>query len=243
MESNKTFANITIPCYDTDEQANLRLTAFMDYAQEQAGISANNLGFGYKVLFPQRLAWVISRMKIVVDKLPIWGDQVTLGTWHKGPSGPFFVRDYELRNEDGERIIRATSSWVIIGLDDRKIHQPETLMLDDTKECHEHIIEEPCARLRLPRGMEMTEAGSHTVVYSDIDRNGHVNNVKYMVWAIDCFDIDFVLNNPVREAEINFLREATKGETVTFQHGSEGNIHYIQGLVDGAVSFIVKLTF
>ncbi|MCQ2136663.1 MAG: thioesterase [Bacteroidales bacterium] len=240
--ANKTFAQITVPCYDTDENENLRITSFMDYAQEWASISANRLGFGSDVLTPMKMAWVISRMKIVVDRLPAWGDKVTLGTWHKGPDGPFYIRDYELRDESEERIISATSSWVILGLEDRKIHQLEGLS-DESKEEHEHVIEQSCVRLRVPRDLELTEAYTHKVVYSDIDRNGHVNNVKYMVWSIDCLDIDFLLNHKIKEAEINFIREATKGETVSIMKGFDGNAYYIQGMVDGAISFVTKLTF
>ena len=59
----------------------------------------------------------------------------------------------------------------------------------------------------------------HTVVYSDIDFNGHVNSMKYLEWMIDTLGaeelaaLDPPPDRPLR-VDINYLHEARLGDAV-----------------------------
>jgi medium-chain acyl-[acyl-carrier-protein] hydrolase len=48
----------------------------------------------------------------------------------------------------------------------------------------------------------------HTVPYSAIDVNGHVNNTLYIQWIIDSFPLDYILSHDIYDIEINYLQEA-----------------------------------
>ena len=85
------------------------------------------------------------------------------------------------------------------------------------------------------------------MVWSDIDTNGHVNNVKYVVWALDALEYDFVKNNKVKELLVNFDSEVLPGQSVDLyrvvEQTPEGTNCYVQGKVEGKTSFSVKITF
>ena len=88
---------------------------------------------------------------------------------------------------------------------------------------------------------------THKVVWSDIDTNGHVNNVKYAVWAMDIVDYEDASHKPLREMLINFDAEVLPGQEVElYRRRIEdecGLVYYVQGKVAGKVCFSIKLDF
>ena len=98
---NKFIQKHVIPCYQTDANWRLKPASFMDLAQEAANSHAAILGFGYDDLIQSRTAWILSRVNIHFIKAPLWRDEVTLTTWHKGLERLFFLRDFILTDKDG----------------------------------------------------------------------------------------------------------------------------------------------
>ena len=50
--------------------------------------------------------------------------------------------------------------------------------------------------------------------YSDFDINRHVNNVKYIEWIVDSFEIGRFGQQEIAEIDMNFLGETTENEDV-----------------------------
>ena len=103
---NRLIQKHTIPCYQTDSKWRLKPASFMDLAQEAANTHAATLGFGYDDLIQSRTAWVLSRVNIHFLKSPLWRDEVTLTTWHKGLERLFFLRDFILTDKEGNECIK-----------------------------------------------------------------------------------------------------------------------------------------
>lgn len=244
---SKSFQDIVIPCYDTDEACRMRPAAFLDYAQELAGDNAAMLGFGYDDLIKDDLVWIISRIRAVFPRLPMWREKTTLSTWHRGCIGPFYIRDSVLEAADGTRLALMTSSWAVLNLSERKVVRDLEAASNPDTICPEAAIEEPCSRMRLPKNVVMTQVGEHRVAYSDIDKNRHVNNVRYVDWAMDALDIELVKSSPVRELEIDFISEARQGDSVLLSTGrlpGDGPLTmYVEGTVEGRTSFISRFVF
>ena len=247
-EGYKFCQDICVPCYDTDSSVYLKPAAFMDRAQEIAYWAAKELGFGYDQLHVHHTAWVLSRMHIHFENPPKWGDDVTLYTWHKGPDGLFFIRDFYLQDKAGDRIVTCTSSWVVIDEQTRRLVRPEELQdLLNVGRVEEDAIAERAPKVAMPRGAEPEPAGEHKVVYSDVDIIGHTNNARYMVWAMDCLDDATVSARRVRDVYINFNKETTLGTVVQLfrlQTEEDGApVCYVEGRVDGKSAFCVKMVF
>lgn len=242
-EGYKFCQEVCIPCYQTNGNCVLKPAAFMDLAQEIAYWAAQELGFGYDTLHIHHTAWVLSRMHIHFHRPVNWRDAVKLYTWHKGANGLFFLRDFLLLNEEGERCISATSSWVVIDERTRHFVRPEdlppSLVLDYQVD---HAIEQESPKVVLPREAQPEAAGEHTVAYSDIDIIGHTNNVRYVVWAMDCLPPQVALQ-PMKDLYINFNKETTEGETVQLYRLQEGSTWYVEGRVDGKSCFVVKMEY
>ena len=246
MENNdkKTIRRFAVTSYDTDVSHFLKPGAFMDLAQEIAYVSATSLGFGYEDLQRYGTAWVLSRMHIEFPAMPVWRDEVELQTWHKGFEGPFYVRDFWMLGADGQPAVLATSSWLIIDMESRRLlrreHLADKLPLDT--QCSDSAIDEPCGKVQMP-GEGMEEIAEHVVAYSDVDFVGHANNAKYVVWAMDCLDFETLRNRRVRSLRINFNKELLPGETVEiFRAPVEGG-WVVEGRAGDRSSFCMEILF
>ena len=238
--------SITIPCYCTDSSWRLKVSSFMDYTQEAANRHASLIGFVYDDLIASRTAWVLSRMHIKFLKTPLWRDQVTLNTWHKGAERLFYIRDFIMNDAEGNPAVIATSSWLVLNLDTRRLVRDPGLVDEDTI-CKEDAIGTPCDKVQIPKDLQMEKVHEHTVSYSDVDMNGHTNNVMYVVWSMNTVDYELVSNNPVKELKINFNHETRPGEVVslfTASQKDETGIHwFVEGKVGETSAFCLELLF
>ena len=236
----------TIPCYDTDASWRLKPASFMNLAQEAAGQHAVHLGFGYDDLIVTNTAWILSRVHIEFVDTPKWRDEVTLTTWHKGLNRLFYLRDFILTDKDGRERVKATTSWLVLNLETRRLVRDPNLMEDGTV-CTENVIETPADKVVMPKDVELEHVMDHVVAYSDVDMLGHTNNAMYMHWAMDAVAYEITSQKPLKEVTINFNREARAGETVSIYRTvleSEGQLHvYVEGKVEGASSFCIEMIF
>ena len=242
---SKTFSkDYTITCYEADANKLMRPTAMLDLMQEAAGINATTLGFGYDEMMSSNTAWVLSRINVKFINTPKWREEVNLKTRHKGMSKLFNLRDFILSDKEGNPMILATTSWLIIDMNTRRLVRNSDLALNDTAM---DAIATPADKVVVPVDVEPELVRKHPVTWSEIDTNGHVNNVKYAVWAIDAVKAEDIKEKPLKELLINYDAEVMPGDVVKIsrvrQETEEGIIYYITGKVADKQNFAVKLLF
>lgn len=234
----------TITCYEADANQLMRPTAMLDLMQEAANVNASTLGFGYDEMINSNTAWVLSRTHVKFIDTPKWRQEVNLKTWHKGVSKLFHLRDFILSDKEGNPMVLATTSWLIIDMNTRRLVRNSDLALSDTAM---DAIEAPADKVVIPVDIEPELVRKHPVTWSEVDTNGHVNNVKYVVWAIDAVKTEDVQERPLKELLINYDAEVMPGDTVKIsrvrQDTEDGVAYYITGKVADKQNFAVKLVF
>ena len=238
--------DLTIQCYETDASWRLKPASFMNFAQEAAGNHAVYLGFGYDDLIASNTAWILSRVHVEFVDTPKWKEDITLTTWHKGLNRLFFLRDFILTDKEGRTRVKATTSWLVLNLETRRLVRDPKLMEDGTV-CTENVIETPADKVQMPKDIEAVHVMDHVVAYSDVDMNAHTNNAMYMQWAMDAVDYDIASTMPVKEFTINFNHETKPGDIVSIYKAriieGEGRRVYVEGKVDGQSAFCVEIVF
>ena len=236
----------TIPCYDTDASWRLKPTSFMNMAQEAAGRHAVYLGFGYDDLIKTNTAWILSRVHVEFVDTPKWRDEITLNTWHKGLNRLFFLRDFLITDSEGRERVKATTSWLVLNLETRRLVRDPKLMEEGTV-CTENVIETPADKVQMPKDVEAELVRTHLVSYSDIDTNGHTNNAMYMQWSMNSVGYDITSTRPVKEFTINFNHETKAGDHVEIYRAfveKEDGLHvFVEGKVEGTSSYCVEIVF
>ena len=236
----------TIPCYDTDASWRLKPSSFMDLAQEAAGQHAVYLGFGYDDLIATNTAWILSRVHVEFVDAPKWRENITLRTWHKGLNRLFFLRDFILTDDLGRERVKATTSWLVLNLETRRLVRDPKLMEEGTV-CTDNVIETPADKVVMPKDIEPQYVMDHHVASSDVDMNGHTNNAMYMQWAMDAVDYDIASTRPVKWFTINFNHETKAGDIVALykvvKEEEDGRHVFVEGKVNDQSAFTVEILF
>ena len=238
--------DLTIQCYETDASWRLKPASFMNFAQEAAGNHAVYLGFGYDDLIASNTAWILSRVHVVFTDTPKWKEDLTLTTWHKGLNRLFFLRDFILTDRQGRERVKATTSWLVLDLETRRLVRDPKLVEEGTV-CAENVMETPADKVQMPKDVEAEHVMDHVVAYSDVDMNAHTNNAMYMQWAMDAVDYDIASTMPVKEFTINFNHETKPGDVVAIYKArvieGEGRRVFVEGKVEGQSAFCVEIVF
>lgn len=218
----------------------------MNMAQEAAGRHAVHLGFGYDDLIKTNTAWILSRVHVEFVDTPKWREEITLSTWHKGLNRLFFLRDFLITDNEGRERVKATTSWLVLNLETRRLVRDPNLMEDGTV-CSENVIETPADKVQMPKDAEAELVRTHLVSYSDIDTNGHTNNAMYMQWSMNAVGYEITSSRPVKEFTINFNHETKAGDHVEIYRAfveDENGLHaFVEGKVDGVSSYCVEIVF
>ena len=217
----------------------------MQFAQQMAYDGAAPLGFGYDDVHPLGYAWILARMHFRFVRTPLRNEKVTMETWHKGAGPLFFRRDFRILDQEGAECVLGTSEWIVMDLALRRMVRPEVIgaILPTAAQSEASALPQSAPKVMRPKGVDFALAGTHRVVYSDLDDNGHTNNTRYLQWAMDALDLDYVGEHDVSDVFINFNKEALPGESVELMHAEADGCHYIEGLEGGAQVFITKIMF
>ena len=164
-------------------------------------------------------AWVLSRMRVEISKLPKSGDKVTVKTWIHSLENSRSIRALEMYVNE-EKIVGCETFWVVFNTKKRR---PEALVLP-----FEHFELYPEKRATLKSFSKINFNHEKEIVFekkvflSDLDIVNHVNNVKYLEWCLDLVDPKIILNQKVESFEMNFLKELSlKDEVIIHENISE----------------------
>lgn len=204
--------DFSILSFHMDPKSKAHLTSICNFLQEGAGAHAEHAGFGFEGMMKRNQVWVLSRLKVVIDRYPIWRESVKLKTWSRGREGIFYVRDFQIDDEGNKAVIKATSSWAALNT---KTRRPEVVdgleegLLSNKKN---KAIDEYLAKL--PELSNPVLMRKRHIEFTDIDLVYHVNNVKYIEIIINSFPREILLQQKVNMLEINYLGETKYGEEV-----------------------------
>lgn len=152
----------------------------------------------------------------------IWcrGDVVKFETWFQEAGKIGAQRDWIVRNDAGQEIGRATSTWVMINMKTRRLSK----MPDSIRErCHWFQRDPPAnaipleyTRMKLPDMKVEKEADVLPLIarMSDMDMNGHINNVTYLGWVLETVPVDVQKDCQLYQIEIDYKNECRSGDMV-----------------------------
>jgi acyl-ACP thioesterase len=214
-ESSATFEERVCVCtFECDLNQRWKPSAFFQHMTETACHHVNQLGIGFDELYAQNLFWVHSRMKIQFSAFPHADEVVTIRTWGKTIQQKlFYIRDFEVLSDQGQRLAAATSAWLIINGATRRMVPPHALNLNLPMSGDQVGLDEPLEKLGLNQNGEerlRVKAG-----YSVVDMVGHVNNSRYVEWICDSFPIEMFSQHHLDTIQINYNHEIRPGEEVS----------------------------
>jgi acyl-ACP thioesterase len=130
-------------------------------------------------------------------------------TWPRGGEKLFALRDYDIRDAQGKAAVRARSCWLIIDIEKRRPLRPQSIM--ENLPLNDGLNSLPFA-VGLEERQALQKMAERQALYTDIDYNGHVNNVGYIRWIEDAADPLLLEQARQMRLDINYTNEVLPGE-------------------------------
>ena len=231
---------------DVDFKKQLKLSSLFSYFQDTAGFASEELNLGIQDLIEKYgVTWVLMRIRTDILRYPRLHEEITIETWPTTKSRVEFNRDFLVRDQNNEVIIKGVSSWVLMDIETRRIKRTNTIDADYPL-TNQRAISCELGKIRDFGSLET--AYRKTIGYSDIDINGHLTNSKYVDFIMDCFSVEEHRENDIHSLEVNYLQEAFPGETLLLQKDVskiEERTVFVEGVKEtgGKTAFRAQFSF
>ena len=220
-----------------DANDNLSFKSVLNIFQDVASLHAEFLGVGYAAMLQKNLYWVLSRIKIDILKMPVPNQTVVLETWPHEKGRIDFDRDIKILSESGETLIIGTSKWCVIDTVRRMLQRTDNVnYISESGFCQEKNYQDKFGKIVVPDG-DKQEKFVHTVKFSDLDHNKHMNNTNYATLAQNAVENKFG-----KHFEINFNAECLLDEEIVVETLKCENKEFVLGSVNGKNSFVVEIS-
>ncbi len=195
----------------TDGFERLHPAALLYLVQETAGAHCHHLGVEDEKLGD--LFWAVLRYRVEVDRLPRLGETVTLRTWPMPTTRVAFPRSTVAYDEKGRELFRAISIWVIMDRNTRGMILPAKsgIMVPGV----EFGNELPAPRALAPQGLSSGQ--TRQVQFLDLDKNGHMNNTRYLDWVADLLPSKFYGAHTPKKVVVCYNQEAREGQEIALK--------------------------
>ncbi|KAL6974346.1 Palmitoyl-acyl carrier protein thioesterase, chloroplastic [Sarracenia purpurea var. burkii] len=217
--------NFSIRSYEIGADRTASIETLMNHLQETAlnhVKSAGLLGDGFgstPEMCKRNLIWVVTKMQIMVDRYPTWGDDVQVDTFVAASGKYGMRRDWLVRDcKSGDILTRASSVCVMMNKETRRVSR----IPDEVRaEIGSYFVDTPPVLdedgRKLPKLDEASADHVRTGLmprWSDLDVNQHVNNVKYIGWILESAPLPIAESHELYSITVEYRRECRRDSVV-----------------------------
>lgn len=215
--------HLTLPCL---------FRIFQDAAIEDS----EKIGYGHEATLDRGLLWVFSRVYVRIHSLPAYLSKTSFKTV-SGPKKAFlFPRFGTLYDEDGSIAAEFSSIWALVHEDTRRVEMRPVWF--------ESLDQTDGTEIPLPEKATPVPAlfrSEHVVQHSEIDLNGHMNNIRYIELLVNLHDSAFYQKNQIKELTIQYESEIHEGEKIELY--VDAKTTYVRGVVGDRIAFEANLVY
>lgn len=217
-----------------DRNGRLKLRSLFDCFQDIAGEHAALLNLSVEQLHEDDKAWMLSRIKVKINRLPKIKEELELLTYPRGFDRFFARREFRLYDKSGSLLSAASSLWLFLQVSDLKI-------LDAEKHLNKYMPDNSaldCAFAKLdkiiPKDLDFFQ--EYKIGESKLDINKHLNNAEYATFIQDylgesCYP---------KELQINYQNAVALNEKVKISGWKEQNLFQLAGNLHDQVAFTAE---
>lgn len=225
--------NYIVDFRDMDMDYNVKIPHIMQLFGTIATKHSDKVGIDPLYLQRKNMAWVLYEYNVqMFHKTNLYAKTIKIQTFVKQFKNMYILRYFLLYDEHKNIIGRASSKWVIIDFEKRKlIKLPKditeklinnNILLTPEQEYATNIASTKISSLNLHQLYNDKKLNTDNinifnkdfdVRYFDIDPNAHVNNTVYPVWAIESLsdEKEFLSKYKVEHLEIVYKKELRFG--------------------------------
>ncbi len=193
-----------------DRYGYLKPSALLFFAQEVAGRHCELLSVDYDTLAGRHMFWAVIRHRVQITRLPRRGETIRIETWPMPTTRVAYPRSVVAYDENGSECFRSISLWVLMDTDSRAMILPgkSGIVVSGISRGNELAPPASLAPAKVQRSHR------RTVCYTDLDRNGHMNNTRYFDWIDDLLPSAFHEHWRAREFTVCYFSEGREGQSL-----------------------------
>lgn len=244
---------------DADMFRRLKLGTLFSWLQEISIAHTEALGAGRAKTLDKGFLWIVAGVKLHINRLPEYDDEITLSSWAGQTMHVLFPRYYVMRDKNGEILLKASAVWLLIDKTTRKmifpaanginvkhtvtgeeIPLPSNLCLS----IGDNLSNLKCERFsfkpvkRDGNSLFKNDAvfkKNFTPLFNQIDLNGHLNNSEYVNIFLNTLGESFLTCFSLKNFDIEFKKEILPNKRVTMLWTvcNENNCRSDKKLIDG----------
>ncbi len=186
----------------------LKPSMLLFFCQDVAGHHCLQLGTDYDSLAQKNLFWAIIRQKVQITRLPMSGETIHVETWPMPTTRTCFPRSTVAYDREGRELFRSIGMWVLMDINSRAMVLPGKSGVTVQGLLTGNELMSPGSLA--PKNLGNTH--TRRVGYCDLDRNGHMNNTRYLEWMDDLLPSSFHRDHTPREFTVCYHSEAREGD-------------------------------
>ena len=202
---NYEVTDIAVDCY-----GRMKTSMILFLAQEVAGQHCVSLAVDYDTLAAKRMFWAVTRHRVQITRLPHRGETIRIETWPMPTTRVAYPRSVVAYDANGNECFRAISIWVLMDLDKRSMILPGKSGISVVGTLRGTELDSPSGLV----AKVLQNRRSRQVCFTDLDRNGHMNNTKYLDWVDDLLPSRFHEQHSPKEFTVCYLSESREGQTL-----------------------------
>lgn len=195
-----------IKSYHVDSTGNLSTVQVFNFLQEAAYRHSVLDGFGQPDLDELGLVWMLSRIKVQINKAIPLGETITLTSWVRTIKGAISERDFTISCK-GQEYINASSLWLCLSKENiTPVALPTTIAAN--MQVVSNITAEMCTS-KIRALTHKDSCAQYSVKPSDIDMVQHTNHVAYVRMLLDVVE-----HGELEEISVNYLQQSFEGDAL-----------------------------
>lgn len=157
--------------------------------------------------------WLIVNSRAEVYSYPKYGDIIRVETAPCGFKGILGERNFSIYDKNGSCMLKAVTKWIYTDLSKRRPERPEMEMIKGYGEILAPCLEKDYS-LPSEEGFDLIHTYEFSAGKRDMDTNSHVNNIKYIEWALEGVPDDVYYDYSVAEMKASYKKECSKGDYI-----------------------------
>ena len=232
--------NLRVGFSQSDANLRMNITSIIDAFQDASCFHSDDLGVGYYYLKPKNLVWIINYWEVEFDRIPSYGDKLTVGTFPHLFKSFLGHRNFYLLDEQGNMIVRANTLWTLMDWKNMRPARPDEKILNAYELGEKLDMEYSSRKINIPEDGICEEKDTIVIQNYHLDPNNHVNNGQYIRIAMEMLP----QNKDCRRLRVEYRNQAHLGDEIhPVVYNIEGG--YVVALNDkeGKAYSVVELVY
>ena len=198
--------------YDIDLNKKASISSLLRYFEDIAILHSEYVKRGIDYYSEHHVGWVLYKWDIKISRYPEFKEIIKVRTKPSYLKSFQAYRYFDILDSVGNRIVTANSMWLFLNTDTKK----PTRITEDIFEGY-GVDKNKMTELEFGDINMLSKINSERkfdIRHIDIDSNHHVNNIKYVEWALEMVPQNIVNNYIIDNLKVNYKKETAYGKSI-----------------------------